>query len=1026
MHKELIRNRYLLLKEIFSNETATIFRAWDYNLEKMIAVKKIHPFITTSEEVSHSLYQQIIKSSRLKHKNILPVYDFFKSVDNICYIMMEYAHGKDLSTLLKKCKEIETLLPYELTLKIIYEITQALCYAHEFKDKNINSFNGVFHFNVSPANIIIYKDASVKLTDFGISRILLHSHRSPIKGKHKEKCNYMSPEEIENKHIDGRADLFSLGILFYELLTGFNPFKGKDEYQTKENILKIEPDISKIPSNLQLFIGKLIAKDSAKRYQVAKEFLLEYSAFMSSIKFGKRQDDLLRFIVKLFPDFQSSDETEKITSKEMVSKINITEEFEMGKAPMFVTNFEDSSDKSEIAEVKQDRFKNRGVEKTVSAQQKKTVPDKPKVKISEIINKKIAALKLKFKFKIKIAPPALPKIKIKINPKVLFKSVIITLFLVFMLFIDIPHGVTPFGKFIKRTFLPIDIYIDTIPSGANVKMFNLKNEDIIIAKNIKNITPFKISDVDAGKYRLVLSKEGFSEVEREIVINRKKIRAKSGTVEIIIPFEIKLEIESIPESADIYINSEKKSFVTPIIMSLEAKMYNIKLAKEGFEPIECSMDLFYEKNNIDVNYWKLETKGQGEKKSYKLMGILEKEVSIETNPTGAKLFIAETGQFIGNTPLNIKLKAGEYRFNITKEGYKSVERKIEIKSKDDKKFVINLRKLGVKLEINSNPDGAAITINGEKINQKTPAVLDLETKVYTIRLLKDNFSSIRCNLDFSEGKHNFDKSYWNFEVIKQDEEKSYKLFGTLEKEISLNTNPSSAKVYFADSDEYIGTTPVKVKLKTGTHRIRISKTKYETLNTNIEINNKTENSILLNLKLTSSKPIVVKNKVEIDSKPKGAIIYINGKNSGLITPTSILLEQKQYAIKLSKENFMDIGSNKVDDTSVDKGRCNIDLSESKHNLDRNLWSMEVSDSGKEKNYKLLGILEKEISIETKPSDAKIYFADNDQYVGNSPVKIKLKAGTYRLQIIKAKYKPILTNINTEGVNSNFVFELKSF
>ena len=184
---------------------------------------------------------------------------------------------------------------------------------------------------------------------------------------------------------------------------------------------------------------------------------------------------------------------------------------------------------------------------------------------------------------------------------------------------------------------------------------------------------------------------------------------------------------------------------------------------------------------------------------------------------------------------------------------------------------------------------------------------------------------------------------------------------------------------------------------------------------------------VFNLKPTASKPVIVKIKVEVDSNPKGADIYINNEKTGLITPTSILLEPRQFAVKLNKEGFIAIGSTNIDKTSAAKGRCIVDLVESKHNLDRNLWSMEVSSQKTEKNYRLFGTLEKDISIETNPDNAKIYFADSDQYIGNSPIKIRLKAGTYRLQIIKAKYKPILTNINIESKQDDkFTFDLKPF
>ena len=105
IRKELIRNRYLLLKQIGSGGFATVFQAWDYNLEKFVAVKRIQQYLTTNASVVDTFRQEALRSAKLQHENIVQVYDFFRSVGNVCYIIMEYVRGKDLSHVIRKCVE---------------------------------------------------------------------------------------------------------------------------------------------------------------------------------------------------------------------------------------------------------------------------------------------------------------------------------------------------------------------------------------------------------------------------------------------------------------------------------------------------------------------------------------------------------------------------------------------------------------------------------------------------------------------------------------------------------------------------------------------------------------------------------------------------------------------------------------------------------------------------------------------------------------------------------------------------------
>jgi serine/threonine-protein kinase len=181
---------------------------------------------------------------------------------------MELLDGNDLT---KYCQK-ENLLPLGEVKNIISSVAQALDYAHS---------SGVVHRDIKPANIMISKNGDIKVTDFGIARVM--SSSSTKTGAVLGTPSYMSPEQIVGHHVDGRSDLFSLGVVFYELLTGEKPFRGDNITTLMFNITNSTPaPINKkmapnIPDNLISIIERLLAKDREARYQQGRELFRDLS-----------------------------------------------------------------------------------------------------------------------------------------------------------------------------------------------------------------------------------------------------------------------------------------------------------------------------------------------------------------------------------------------------------------------------------------------------------------------------------------------------------------------------------------------------------------------------------------------------------------------------------------------------------------------------------------------------------------------------------------------------------------------------
>jgi serine/threonine-protein kinase len=214
------------------------------------------------EEVKKRFFGQAESAGSLSHPNIVTIYDVGEDHD-LAYIAMELFDGVDLT---KYCRK-ENLLPIRDVMKIISSVADALDYAHS---------HGVVHGNIKPSNIMVLKSRYVKVTDFGFARVVTSS-KTPT-GAVPVTSSYMSPEQIAGQDVDGRSDLFSLGIIFYELLTGEKPFQGGSSDAIKFNITTSSPipvkDLApNIPEPYVAVIDRLLVKNREARYQKAKELV---------------------------------------------------------------------------------------------------------------------------------------------------------------------------------------------------------------------------------------------------------------------------------------------------------------------------------------------------------------------------------------------------------------------------------------------------------------------------------------------------------------------------------------------------------------------------------------------------------------------------------------------------------------------------------------------------------------------------------------------------------------------------------
>ncbi|HEX5856215.1 MAG TPA: protein kinase [Thermoanaerobaculia bacterium] len=304
--------RYQLLEKIGSGGMAEVFKArmsGEQGFEKIVAIKRIVPHMATNAEFVTMFVDEAKLAAQLNHNNITHIYDLGK-VDAWHYIAMEYVEGKDLRTLLRLGKERGFPLPAELALFMTAKIANALDYAHRRPAPDGSELNLV-HRDVSPQNILISDEGDIKLCDFGIAKAA-SKVSTTMSGALKGKLQYMSPEQAWGKRLDRRSDIFSLGSVLFEMLTGAPPFEGDTEMSILESVRAgdvVSPTSrgAEVPKRVDQIVLKALAKNPQERYQNASEFEKDLHAVLYTYQPSPGPADLAIYMHRLLETPQATD-----------------------------------------------------------------------------------------------------------------------------------------------------------------------------------------------------------------------------------------------------------------------------------------------------------------------------------------------------------------------------------------------------------------------------------------------------------------------------------------------------------------------------------------------------------------------------------------------------------------------------------------------------------------------------------------------------------------------------------------------
>jgi len=244
-----------------------VYLAEHTQVKRRVAIKVLLPQFLKNEDIKTRFKNEASTLAHLQHPGIVALFDYLEDETGM-YLIMEYVEGMELDQYIQT---VTGPMPEQTALPIMTQILRAFSYAHA---------KGIVHRDIKPANILIAKDGTVKILDFGIARILGEGNSNLTKtGTQMGTVFYMSPEQVQGKKVDIRSDIYSLGVTFYQMLTGLNPYKGlTTEYEVYNKIVKEElPPASLIypgvPQYLESIVKRSLEKEPAERFQTCDDFL---------------------------------------------------------------------------------------------------------------------------------------------------------------------------------------------------------------------------------------------------------------------------------------------------------------------------------------------------------------------------------------------------------------------------------------------------------------------------------------------------------------------------------------------------------------------------------------------------------------------------------------------------------------------------------------------------------------------------------------------------------------------------------
>ena len=322
-----INDRYEVIRSIGEGGMANVYLGYDTILDRNVAIKVLRGDLSNDEKFVRRFQREALSASSLAHPNIVEMYDVGED-DGIYYIVMEYIDGITLKQLLKK----RGSLTLSEAIDIMSQLTDGMAHAHD---------SYIIHRDLKPQNIMIKDDGSIKITDFGIA-MALNSTQLTQTNSVMGSVHYLPPEQASGKGATVKSDIYSMGIIFYELLTGKLPFKGDNAVeialkQMRNPLPSIREENSEIPQSVENIIVKAAAKNPKNRYEDSRSM---HEDLLTCLNDDRMDEAPIKF---KYPEHEAS-ETKRIKKIEDLPKEKDNVD-DLGQTHDLSTKIEDIEDK---------------------------------------------------------------------------------------------------------------------------------------------------------------------------------------------------------------------------------------------------------------------------------------------------------------------------------------------------------------------------------------------------------------------------------------------------------------------------------------------------------------------------------------------------------------------------------------------------------------------------------------------------------------------------------------------------------
>ena len=302
-----INDRYEIIRSIGEGGMANVYLGYDTILDRNVAIKILRGDLSNDEKFVRRFQREALSASSLSHPNIVEMYDVGED-DGLYYIVMEYVEGKTLKQLLKK----RGSLTLSEAIDIMLQLTDGMAHAHD---------SYIIHRDLKPQNIMIQDDGQIKITDFGIA-MALNSTQLTQTNSVMGSVHYLPPEQANGSGSTLKSDIYSMGILMYELLTGKLPYKGENAVEIalkhlKEPLPSIRDEIPDIPQSVENVILRATAKNPKNRYNDAREMLEDLKTVMDDSRINEPRYE---FKYEEFDDEKPRKKKEEVVKEKNLEK----------------------------------------------------------------------------------------------------------------------------------------------------------------------------------------------------------------------------------------------------------------------------------------------------------------------------------------------------------------------------------------------------------------------------------------------------------------------------------------------------------------------------------------------------------------------------------------------------------------------------------------------------------------------------------------------------------------------------------